>query len=51
MGFMLRERLDWGGGGEGDVERARRSVVPSKEGGLFEVDGEQNSFVAGSGEV
>ena len=46
MGFMLQERLCWDGGGEGDVERARRSVKPSGKGGLLEVEGEKNSLVS-----
>lgn len=46
MGFMLRERLYWDGGGEGDAERARRSVVPSGKGGLLKVEGERNALVS-----
>ena len=48
MGFMLRERLCWDGGGEGVVERARRSVAPSGKGKLFEVEGEKSAFISGS---
>ena len=41
MGYILRERLGWDNLGEGEVEKMRRSVVPSGKGGLFEVEGEE----------
>lgn len=38
MGYILRERLRWDNLGEEEVEKMRRSVVPSGKGGLFEVE-------------
>lgn len=51
MEYVLRERVGWDGGGEGHEERARRSVVPSGKGGLFEVEGEagRDTGVCGDG--
>ena len=42
MEYILRERLGWDNLGEDEVERMRRSVVPSGKGGLFEVEGEED---------
>ena len=45
MGYMLRERLGWDNLGEEEVERIRRSIIPSGKGDLFEAEGEQDIVV------
>ena len=46
MGFMLRERLCWGGSEKDGGDRVGSSVVPSEKGGPFRAEGEKNAFIS-----